>query len=103
MTGIWPRITLERETREELPARSVELKALAGLECCLDALFLLGATVPAGIFVLIPAVGMKADGAACPPAERLDLTTEPLGQPEQTSQRLSAQPNEADSSQQHLC
>ena len=37
----------------------------------------------------------KADGAACPPAVRLDLTTEPLGQPEQTSQRLSAQPNEA--------
>jgi len=25
----------------------------------------------------------------------MDLTTEPLGQPEQTSQRLSAQPNEA--------
>ena len=51
MTGIWPRITLERETREELPARSVELKALAGLECWVDALFLLGATVPAGTFV----------------------------------------------------
>ena len=47
------------------------------------------------LLYFIPAVEMKADGAACPPAVRLDLTTEPLGQPEQTSQRLSAQLNKA--------
>jgi len=64
---------------------------------------LAGCTVPAAgsycagwnFCTFIPAVGTKADGAACPSAVRLDLTTEPLGQPEQTSQRFSAQPNEA--------
>ena len=74
-------------------ARSVELKSAGWAGVLAGISIPAGSTVPTRTFVVSYQTSEQKPTGGLPPAIQLHLTAEPLGQPEQPSQRLSAQPN----------